>query len=215
MRIPKYYKESFEMLVPKLYDFVVNISFFGNAKKIRLKAIKQIPKNSKKIIDLATGTGELAILTKKLFPKSNIIGIDLSNGMLERAKKKAKNKKLNISFLRRNIEDTKFPSNNVDAVIIGLALHEIPEKPRIRVLKKAYKLLKKNKVFVIMDLNKPKNIIFRNIFKLYLRIFEPDYNRANKFLDYDLERELKKIKFKYIRTSYHYLHSVKIITCKK
>jgi len=135
--------------------------------------------------------------------------------MLKRAKKKAKNKKLNISFLRRNIEDTEFSSNKFDVVMIGFALHEIPEEPRARIIKEAYRLLKKNKVLVIMELNKPKNIVFRNLFRLYLRIFEPDYNRANKFLDYDLERELKKRKFKYIRTSYHYLHSVKIIMCKK
>ena len=77
--------------------------------------------------------------------------------MLEVAKKK--NKDIKFSF--QNIEKTNFKSNSFDVVTISFGLHEIPLENRYNVIKEAYRLLKKNGKFIILDFHTPKNIFLR------------------------------------------------------
>ncbi|MBS3121344.1 class I SAM-dependent methyltransferase [Candidatus Woesearchaeota archaeon] len=189
---PSYYRKGFDTWIPSFYDLFVSIALFGNQDKIRemfVNKLKEQGKRPKKILDMATGTGDVAIKLKKAFPEADVTGIDLSTEMLAFAKKKADKNLLDISFIQQNIETTTFNEGYFDAVTISLGLHEIPEENRLNTIKEAYRILKKGGKFIIMDFNKPTNWLSRLLQNLHFILFEPKY--AKSILTEDLIGELK------------------------
>ena len=159
----------FNTFLARLYDFVVKVEFFGKEQKIRRIFLNHIPKNSKRILDLATGTGTVAIEIKKKFQDAKVVGVDLSNMMLSIARKKALKQNIEISFLEENIEKTKFPSNSFDVITLSFALHELPIIGRTKVMKEAHRILKSNGVFILMDSVMPKSWLLK-MFLILLKL---------------------------------------------
>mgnify|MGYP001255957029 CR=1 FL=1 len=178
MKLPQYYRGEFDSWIANLYDIGFKIAAFGKSDSFRKIIAKKISKKSKKILDMTTGTGAVAIETKKEIPKAEVIGIDLSDRMLSIAKRKALKNKTKIKFLQRNIEHTGFKANYFDAVTISFGLHELPEKNRLNAVKEAHKILKKKGTFIIMDFDMPGNTFSKLLMKLYLRVFEPEYSKT-------------------------------------
>ena len=89
-------KEEVEQMFDNIsskYDFLNHFLSLGIDRIWRKKAVKELlPLNPKKILDIATGTGDFAIASMKLEPEE-IIGIDISNGMLEVGREKNAKKK--------------------------------------------------------------------------------------------------------------------------
>ena len=210
-----YYRTIFESKLFKLYDFGFNLVFFGYGNKLRKLIAKVINKNNKPkyILDMATGTGSVAIELKKMFSDANVIGIDLSKIMLSVAEKKAKKKNIKIDFMLSDIEKTNFQKNKFDAVTISFALHELPEKDRYNVMKEAYRISKKQGVFAIMDFSLPKNIILKLLQSVLFKIAEEDY--AKTILNENLEKELNNIGFKDIKKELIFFNCVQLIKAVK
>ncbi|MFH1439205.1 MAG: class I SAM-dependent methyltransferase [Candidatus Woesearchaeota archaeon] len=194
MKKPKYYRDEFETLFPWFYDALVWIAFFGKEKKARRLISEKIPTKSKKILDLATGTGSVAIEIKKRYPDSSVIGVDLSGKMLNVALRKISKENIDISFLQQNIEKTDFNKDSFDAVTISFGLHEMPHKNRLNVMNEAYRILRKGGMFIILELNRPDKIISKIMFYLHMNLFEPDF--AKSILDENIVKELTEIGFK-------------------
>ncbi len=75
------------------------------------------------ILDVATGTGTVAIHLAKCLLNGRVTGIDLSNGMLAQARKKAEAQKLqNVIFLEMNMQSIAFPNNHFDAAVCALGI---------------------------------------------------------------------------------------------
>ena len=78
------------------YDFLNHFLSFGIDKIWRNKTIKVVGENNPKyILDVATGTGDLAFVAQKKLNPNKIIGLDLSNGMLNVGRQKSKKRGLN------------------------------------------------------------------------------------------------------------------------
>ncbi len=213
MKIPEYYRKIFNSWLIKLYDLLFKIEVHGKDKELRELITRKISSKSKRILDMATGTGSVAIEIKKTFPKTEVEGIDLSNEMLEIARKKAKKENIKITFTQQNIESTNFPAESFDDITISFALHEIPTKNRIKTIKEIHRLLKKDGKFIIMDLNYPKNTILKNMLLLHLTIFEPKY--AKTILTQNFKEILKRHGFNNTK-KYKYLKGiVQCITTRK
>jgi len=210
--IPQYYRGVFENKIVELYDLAFLIITLGQVKKLRRAIVRAITNNPKEILDLATGTGGVAIEIKRRFPNANIVGIDLSNRMLEIAKRKAKRENRNIKFIQRNIEKTSF-QNKFDAVTISFAFHELPEKNRRNVIKEAYKLLKNNGIFVLMDYSMSKNLFLKITQSLFINIVEPPYART--ILYEDFEKEFREIGFRKIKKETMFHEAVQLVKGEK
>lgn len=90
-----------------------SLRFFIESAK-HLASIVPI-KSSEHILDIATGTGNVAIEIAKRFPDTVITGIDFSEGMLARAREKATNNSiLNVNFLKMDMQNIAFPDNYFD-----------------------------------------------------------------------------------------------------
>ena len=158
---PQLIKRMFNQ-ISRDYDKLNNLMTFGLHKKIKQSVIKNLAINPEsKIIDLCTGTGDLAGLLKKEYPQAKIIGIDFSEKMLEIAQKKYSD----IQFLEADSINLPFEDESFDLCVISFGLRNIENMPKA--LEEIYRVLKKGGIFINIDLSKPDKI-FNFFLKPYL-----------------------------------------------
>jgi len=160
------------------YDFLNHLLSFGIDKLWRKKVRKAIFNNTDttlsnfKLLDIATGTGDLAIEISKI-PNIQIEGIDISNDMLMQAKKKICKKNLSkrINFKHGDAEKIPFNDNEFNAVTVAFGVRNFDDLNKG--LKEIYRILKKNGLFIVLEFSKPKRFPFKQIFWIYFNSFLP------------------------------------------
>jgi len=155
------------------YDGLNRVISFGIDIKWRQKVVNIVKEtNPKTILDIATGTGDLAIqLTQTSATK--IIGLDLSSGMLDIGNLKIKKKGLQdrIEMVLGDSENIPFKDNTFDAITVafGVRNFETLEKG----LKEILRVLKPNGIFVILETSVPSKTPFKQGYKFYTRYILP------------------------------------------
>ncbi|MEO7975930.1 bifunctional demethylmenaquinone methyltransferase/2-methoxy-6-polyprenyl-1,4-benzoquinol methylase UbiE [Flavobacterium sp.] len=155
------------------YDSLNRVISFGIDVKWRKKVLKIVSDTKPKIIlDIATGTGDLAILMAQTNAEK-IIGLDISAGMLEVGKKKIEEKKLSaiIELVLADSEKIPFGDNYFDAITVsfGVRNFENLEKGFAEILR----VLKPNGVFVILETSVPDRTPYKQGYKFYTRNILP------------------------------------------
>ena len=166
------------------YDRLNRVISFGIDVKWRKKVLQIVAnENPETILDIATGTGDLAILMTKTNAKK-IIGLDISAGMLDVGRTKIKELKLNhkIDMVLGDSESMPFEDNAFDAITVafGVRNFETLEKGLSEILR----VLKPNGIFVILETSVPEKTPFKqgytfytkNILPLIGKIFSKDNN---------------------------------------
>jgi demethylmenaquinone methyltransferase/2-methoxy-6-polyprenyl-1,4-benzoquinol methylase len=159
------------------YDFLNHFLSLGIDKIWRRKAIKQLRSIPvKKIIDIATGTGDFAIAALKLNPEE-VIGLDISAGMLAVGEQKMIKNKVDsvIKMQLGDSENIPYDSNYFDALTVGFGVRnfenlELGLTEMLRVLKPGGKA-------VILEFSKPKRFPIKQIFGFYSRYFIPFFGK--------------------------------------
>ena len=120
--------------------------------------IKPYIKNKKnlKILEVGCGTGEYTVRIAKHFPKTKIIGLDISNNILKVARKKCKTQK-NVSFTAQSAYKTKLKNDSVDVVYGFYALHHLDIK---KFKQEALRILKPNGVVYFYEPNILNPVVF-------------------------------------------------------
>lgn len=150
------------------YDFLNHFLTLGIDIWWRKKTIQLISKKPNIVIlDVATGTADLAISLVKHLNPFQIIGIDISDGMLEYGMKKIQNLELTDQILLQhaNGEALPFPEESFDVVTIGFGIRnfEHPEKG----LSEFYRVLKSGGELIILEFSRPKYKWIASLFDLY------------------------------------------------
>ncbi|WP_298239284.1 bifunctional demethylmenaquinone methyltransferase/2-methoxy-6-polyprenyl-1,4-benzoquinol methylase UbiE [uncultured Algibacter sp.] len=171
------------------YDGLNRVISFGIDVKWRKKVVKIVKEsNPETVLDIATGTGDLAINLAKTNAEK-IIGLDISSGMLDIGKEKIKKKNLEskIDMVLGDSENMPFEDNSFDAITVafGIRNFETLEKG----LKEILRVLKPNGTFVILETSMPNktpykqgyNFYTKNILPLIGRLFSKDRS-AYKYL---------------------------------
>ena len=144
---PEKIKKMFDLISSK-YDFMNDIISFKMHKLVKYIALKDLElKNYNQVLDLCCGSGDLAILAKKIYPKIEIIGVDFSEKMINIAKKRDKN----LSFLVGDAKDLQFKDNQFDCVLMGFGLRNIDDTSKA--LKEVHRVLKSDGKFLHLDFN--------------------------------------------------------------
>lgn len=138
--------------IAKNYDFLNDIMTFFTQKSIKNSAINSLKPNHSNILDVCTGTGDIAIMLAKKFPNASITALDFSLEMLKIAKIKSKN--LNINFINQNALDMPFLDNSFDLCTISFGLRNLPDITAA--IKEIHRILATNGELLIIDLGKPK-----------------------------------------------------------
>ncbi len=160
------------------YDFLNHFLSLGIDIRWRRKAIKLLNNHRPKyILDIATGTGDFAIKALELDPEQ-IIGVDISEGMLNVGKDKMKKKGIDhiIQLESGDSENLRFENNKFDAVIVAFGVRNFENLEKG--LKEMYRVLKTGGKVVILEFSKPTTFPFKQLYNFYLRGILPKIGRV-------------------------------------
>ncbi|MDP5158333.1 MAG: bifunctional demethylmenaquinone methyltransferase/2-methoxy-6-polyprenyl-1,4-benzoquinol methylase UbiE [Flaviramulus sp.] len=160
------------------YDDLNRVISFGIDIKWRKKVV-EIVKNSnpERILDIATGTGDLAINLAETRAK-NIIGLDISSGMLEIGKEKIKKKALDskIKMVLGDSENMPFDDSSFDAITVAFGVRNFETLENG--LKEIYRVLKPNGTFVILETSVPTKSPYKQGYNFYTKNILPLIGKA-------------------------------------
>lgn len=150
------------------YDGLNRVISLGSDVKWRKKVIKMVAKNRPKtILDIATGTGDLAIQFAEKTSAEKIVGLDLSEGMLSVARKKVSGKNISekIEFVQADSEALPFDDNTFDAITVSFGIRNFENLEKG--LSEIYRVLKKGGIFVILETSVPSKFPFKQGYYFY------------------------------------------------
>ena len=166
----------FNDIAPR-YDFLNHFLSLGIDIQWRKQVTRLLaPSEPKLVLDVATGTGDLAIELCKLKPDS-IIGIDIANEMLAIGKTKINSKGLHeiIHLETGDSENLNFSDNNFDAVTVAFGVRNFENLQKG--LKEMCRVMKPGGIVAILEFSKPKKFPFKNLYNFYFKYILPGFGR--------------------------------------
>jgi demethylmenaquinone methyltransferase/2-methoxy-6-polyprenyl-1,4-benzoquinol methylase len=160
------------------YDFLNHFLSLGIDKIWRKKAVNMLSDiNPSRILDIATGTGDFAIQSLTLLPEE-VIGVDISEGMLEKGREKMVKRKIDhiISMRSGDSEDLPFEDNYFDALTVGFGVRnfqnlELGLAEMLRVVRTGGKL-------VILEFSKPKRFPVKQYYAFHSKYIIPFFGKT-------------------------------------
>ena len=156
------------------YDFLNRFLSAGTDIGWRKKALKQLESiDAKKLLDVATGTADLAIMAAKQLKLKKIIGIDISDGMLDVGRQKIVKANLQntIELLNGDSEAINFPDNTFDAVTVAFGVRNFEDLEKG--LSEIKRVLKPTGKLVVLEFSKPILPGVKTMYNLYMKIITP------------------------------------------
>ena len=166
----------FDRIAPS-YDFLNHFLSLGIDNWWRRKAIQLLKAgNPQYILDIATGTGDLAIASLRLNPKK-VTGIDISREMLAKGRTKLKKRQIEdrIELLDGDSEALQFPDNQFDAAMCAYGVRNFENLQAG--LTEIRRVLKPGARFVVLEFSKPSVFPVKQLFGLYFRKILPSLGR--------------------------------------
>jgi demethylmenaquinone methyltransferase / 2-methoxy-6-polyprenyl-1,4-benzoquinol methylase len=178
------------------YDFLNRFLSAGIDITWRKKAIKQIASlQPKKILDVATGTADVALMASNLLQAEKIIGIDISDGMLAIGRQKVQKAGLSqiIELLNGDSETINFETNSFDAVTVAFGVRNFQNLEKG--LSEIKRVLKPGGKLVVLEFSQPKMPGVKSMYNLYMQIIAPNVGKlfsknrnAYKYLDESIKK---------------------------
>ena len=173
----KLVEEMFDNIAPT-YETLNHRLSWDIDKGWRKKAIRQLlPFQPKTILDIATGTGDFAILSAKELRPQRMIGIDISEGMMKIGQKKVEAEGLQhiVSFKKDDCTHLSFDDNSFDAVTAAFGIRNFQNLDQG--LSEMYRVLRPNGHLSIVELTTPVSFPMKQLFKLYSHTILPVYGK--------------------------------------
>ncbi len=162
----------FDNIAPT-YDRLNRIISLGIDNYWRWRAIRLLrPIQPKRILDVATGTGDLALACMKLQPEK-IIGVDISEGMLELGREKVAKKNLSqfIDLRTGDAENRPFDDNSFDALTVAFGVRNFEHLEKG--LKELHRVIRPGGKAVILELTTPKRFPFKQFYEFHTKQLLP------------------------------------------
>jgi len=151
------------------------------------------------VLDVATGTGQQAFAFAKR--GYNVIGVDLTESMLEIARRD--NKDGYVKFEAADATHLRFEANSFDISCVSFALHDMPPNIREKVLQEMVRITKPDGIMVIVDYDLPHNKIGRALIYRLITLYEGEYYK--QFIASDLDSLLRKTRVEVVERVQSYL----------
>ena len=144
----------------------------------RRKAIRQLaPFHPKTLLDIATGTGDFAILAAEMLQPDRLVGADISEGMMDIGREKVRQKGLQdiISFEKEDCMALSYPDGTFDAVTAAFGIRNFADLDQG--LKEMCRVLKVGGHLSIVELTTPVAFPMKQLFHVYSHTVLPIYGR--------------------------------------
>jgi len=178
------------------YDFLNRFLSAGIDITWRKNALKELKKlDPKKILDVATGTADVAIMATNSLNPEKIIGIDISDGMLDFGRKKIKKLNLGkvIELVNGDSETINFADNSFDAVTVAFGVRNFQNLEKG--LGEIKRVLRPGGKLVVLEFSKPKSIGIKQLYNVYMKVVAPGMGKlfsknrnAYKYLDESIKK---------------------------
>jgi demethylmenaquinone methyltransferase/2-methoxy-6-polyprenyl-1,4-benzoquinol methylase len=165
-------KTMFNNIAPK-YDFLNHVLSLGIDILWRKKAVRLIKKfKPQNVLDIATGTADFAIENLNS-GATKVVGLDISEGMLNVGNAKIKQKKVNdrIELVLGDSENLPFPDASFDAITVGFGVRNFENLEKG--LSEMLRVLKPGGVCAVLEFSKPKNFPIKNLYNFYFKRILP------------------------------------------
>lgn len=165
--------EMFDRIAQR-YDFMNRFLSAGIDVQWRIKAIKELEKDRPQhMLDVATGTADMAIRAAKMLRPKKITGIDISEKMLEIGRKKVAAEKLGteIELMSGDSETINFPDQSFDAVVVAFGVRNFENLQQG--LKEIFRVLQPGSKLVVLEFSKPKMGVVRGVYNFYMSSLAP------------------------------------------
>lgn len=198
----------------KFYDSVLNLITFGGYDFFIKKAIKSINLNQNdEVVDFGAGTGRNALLMdKQISEKGEILGLEISELMINQFIKKTKNRK-NINVINQRIDQPFELDKKYDKVFISFVFHGFPFEIQKNIIQNAFNTLKDNGEFIILDFNEFITDETPLYFRIPFKIIECKY--AFEYVERDWEKILSEFGFKNFTEKLFLGRHIRLLKAKK
>lgn len=163
--------------ISQRYDFLNHMLSLNIDKGWRKKVVKTVAEEKPEaILDVATGTADLAIALTKAQPK-NITGIDISAGMLAVGQKKIEERKLDniITLSQADSENLPFEDESFDVVTVAFGVRNFENLEKG--LKEINRVLKTGGKLLVLEFSQPSKFPFKQLYKFYFKNILPGLGR--------------------------------------
>ncbi len=158
------------------YDMLNHRLSWDFDKRWRRKAVEQLKAlQPKRMLDIATGTGDFAILAAEMLHPEQIIGADISEGMMEIGRQKVAEKNLSevISFMKEDCLNLSFEDNSFDAVTAAFGIRNFQDLDKG--LSEMCRVLRPRGMLSIVELTTPVHFPMKQLFNVYSNTVLPIY----------------------------------------
>ena len=180
--------EMFDRIAPR-YDFMNRVLSAGIDQRWRKKAIRLFKKdNPQRLLDVATGTGDMAIMAAGLLNPQKIIGIDISEGMLQKGREKIAKKNLSpvIELHSGDGETINFDTATFDGVMVAFGVRNFENLEKG--LREILRVMKPGAQLVVLEFSKPQLPVIKQLYQFYMQYVAPQlakwFNQNKKAYQY-------------------------------
>lgn len=162
----RYVREMFGAIAGR-YDRLNHLLSFGIDRRWRAEAVREaLAARPRRILDVATGTGDLALAIKARAPQAEVVGLDFAEPMLELARQKAARHELEIELVRGDAQALPFADGSFDAVTVAYGLRNFADR-RLG-LREMHRVLRPGGRLVVLEFPPPPKSLFGRAFRIYL-----------------------------------------------
>lgn len=168
----EYNRQFFDGLAGK-YDVLNGVLSFGTHRAVKKAAIEKIALPARaNVLDVCTGSGDVALFLARRDPQAMITGIDASDNMLAIASRRARQMQLsNAAFVHMDALHLEYPDHTFDAVFISFGLRNLEDLSAG--LREFKRVLKPGGVLVNLDMGKPVHPVARAVYAAYFERLIP------------------------------------------
>lgn len=160
-------RDMFDSIAPA-YDVMNRMMTFGIDSRWRRKAVSMVGMyHPRRVLDVATGTGDLAFLIDRMIRPDHLLGIDLSERMLDVARQKAVARRVarRVTFAVEDCMSLSLPDNSYDAITVAYGVRNFEHLEQG--FAEMYRVLAPGGVLCVIELSTPRHFPVRQMYKFY------------------------------------------------